>query len=86
MHNHYQRKADRIIPILRRRGRTGQQAGIAIETEAAILIDALLMRIALLEARIVHCDNCGSDWVDNGINSGCSCKRIPAEGESADSK
>jgi uncharacterized small protein (DUF1192 family) len=28
--------------------------------------------------QIKHCDNCGGSWVDDGINSGCSCDRIAA--------
>ncbi len=33
--------------------------------------------LKLTRARMVtHCDRCGSDWCDNGINSGCACARI----------
>lgn len=35
----------------------------------------------VIAERIRHCTNCGSDWVDNGINSGCSCEAIAEMGE-----
>jgi len=50
-----------------------------LEEERCILSDECEGRRQSLIHRsrmVTHCDNCGSDWVDNGINSGCSCKRI----------
>ena len=32
-------------------------------------------KIERLQSKIKHCENCGGSWVDDGINSGCYCKR-----------
>ena len=37
---------------------------------------AEVARLRIMAAKITHCDHCGSDWVDNGINTGCSCREV----------
>lgn len=41
----------------------------------------LRAELAELRARSTHCDNCGCDWLDNGLNPvGCPYCKPPAGG------
>ena len=39
-------------------------------------LEAENKQLKRLVNQITHCEDCGSDWVDNGLNSGCRCLTI----------
>jgi len=33
-------------------------------------------KITEIQSTHIHCSNCGGTWLDDGVNSGCYCKRV----------
>ena len=45
--------------------------------------DDVVARLEKRASTITHCENCGGDWVDNGLQVECFCKRIAELEEAA---
>ena len=60
--------ADRIIDLIR------CQSDLKHATE---IIQGVIDKV--LAQRIKHCEICGGDWVDNGLQSGCMCIKSQAQ-------
>jgi len=51
-------------------------ANDARNEEDALIIMQAVRRIADLEAKMVHCPDCGGDYAASGIEVGCNCKLL----------
>ena len=64
--------ANEILEIARQHQISDELSDAEVVADLIAVVEQLQKRAST----ITHCENCGGDWVDNGLQTDCFCKRV----------